>query len=502
MKSFSTGLKQCDVLDLIVTSVALWLFSQSLTSPVLALPDANTIEFNNCTLSLPGTIHTTRAQCGWLEVAEDPEHPDGNTISLHVALATAVSRTPEADPLFVFAGGPGGAASEFYVMLQPVLEKIRKTRDIVLIDQRGTGQSSPMKCPLDETESLDAGIDLEVVAQHTRDCLTNLKGDPRFYTTTIAMADYDLVRQAMGYEQINLFGVSYGTRAAQVYLRHYAGHVRSIILDSVVPMQLNLGQEHAQMLDRAVAEVFRACEREQQCHDLYAEGIKGLDALFRQLRQQPREISFTHPATGIEETIVVTSDILAVAIRFLSYSSETQAILPLLIHEAVTKNNLERLTIQAMLIVGDLNEQISRGMELSVICSEDYPYLSFEQDNSSTILGDTFLSVLKTTCEIWPRGKVTAQFHEPVKSDVPVLLLTGNRDPVTPPSYAQQTALHFSNSLVLTAEGLGHGVTSNYCMREIAADFMEQGSTKNIDTTCVAAIKPAPFFTTILGPGP
>ena len=199
---------------------------------------------------------------------------------------------------------------------------------------------------------------------------------------------------------------------------------------------------------------------------------------------------------------MVTSDVLAMAIRFLSYGSETQAVLPLLIHDAVTTNNLEPLTVQALLIMRALNEQISRGMELSVICSEDYPYMSFEQDNSDTILGDTLLSMLRTVCKIWPRGESSARFHDPVISDVPVLMLTGSRDPVTPPSYAEQTAVHFSNSLVLTAEGLGHAVIWNYCMREIAAEFMEQGSTTNIDTSCVEKIKPATFFTSILGPNP
>ncbi len=469
---------------------------------VVALPDSNTIEFDNCLLSMPGTIHTTPARCGWLEVAENPVNPEGDSIKIHVALATAVSRRPNQDPLFLFAGGPGQAASEAYVMLRPVLEKIRKTRDVVLVDQRGTGKSNPLKCPAPELDSLDTNVDLALVAKHTSDCLEGLNGDPRYYTTTIAMQDYDLVRQAMGYKQINLLGISYGTRAAQVYLRHYPDHVRSIILDSVVPMELSLGQEHAEMLDRALEEVFKGCEQDEMCSELYAAEIRGLDKLIHELREQPREITFAQPTTGKQESLTVSADVLAFAIRFLSYSSNTQAVLPLLIHEAVTTGKLERLSSQALIIGDSLSKQISNGMEMSVICSEDFPYMSKALDNTDTLLGNTMIDVIQTQCEIWPRGEATADFHKPVVSNVPTLILTGTRDPVTPASYAESTARHFSNSLVLTANGLGHAVITNKCLREIAAEFIEQGKTSNLDSACVEQIRPAPFFSSILGPSP
>lgn len=474
----------------------------SAVTRVYALPESNTIEFSNCTLTLPGTTRTTAARCGRLEVAENPDDPEGNRIKLRVALAPAVSRAPKPDPLFVFAGGPGQAASEAYVTLQPILEKIRKERDIVLIDQRGTGRSNPMKCPIEDVESLDSSLDLEYVAEQTSLCLEQVDGDPLYYTSTIAMHDYELVRRAMGYEKINLYGGSYGTRTAQVYLRLYPEKVRSIILDSVVPMELILGTEHAQMLDRSVAATFRDCNEDEYCKEKYSEGLDGLDELLQSLRGQPREITFTHPATGKQESLTVTAEVLAVAIRFLSYSSETQAVLPLLIHEAVTTGKLDRLASQAWIVMGGLQEQLSHGMELSVLCSEDYPYMPAQWDDTNTILGDAFISMIKASCEIWPHNAAGPEFHEPVISDVPVLMLTGTRDPVTPPSYAEQTATHFSNSLVLTAEGLGHSVISNRCLREIAAQFIELGSIQGLDTNCVAKIRPAPFFTSILGPNP
>ena len=484
------------------TALAVCMLVNTYGNVANALPDSNTIAFKNCSLTLPGTVQTAPARCGWLEVAENPAAPNGRKIRLHVALAPAVSRSPKPDPLFFFAGGPGQAAAEAYVMIRPILEKIRRDRDIVLIDQRGTGQSNPLKCPVEEDDTLETTVDLDLVEKRARECLKQLDGDPRYYTTTIAMQDYDKVRRAMGYDKINLLGISYGTRAAQVYLRQFPQHVRSVILDSVVPMELILGTEHARMLDRSVAATFDDCERDKQCKALFADARSGLKDLFTHLREQPRKILFTHPLTGKQESLTVTADILAAAIRFLSYSSETQAVLPLLVHEAASTGNLNRLTSQAMLIMGGLAEQISHGMELSVICSEDYPFMSGEQHDEDTILGSTFLAAMRTECAVWPKAEPVPGFHKPVTSDVPVLLLTGTRDPVTPPSYAQQTASHFPNSLVLIGNGLGHSVITNYCMREVATQFIEQGTTHDLDTKCVADIKPAPFFTSILGPNP
>ena len=172
-------------------------------------------------------------------------------------------------------------------MLRPVLDKIRKKRDIVMIDQRGTGQSNKLHCASEAEEDLNTEIDLEFIARETRKCLASLDADPRLYTTAIAMRDYDLVRRAMGYDSINVMGVSYGTRAAQVYLRQFPDAVRTVTLDSVIPMQLALGQEHARMLDKAVAEVFEDCRADETCNELYPGHENELNALLATLRESP-----------------------------------------------------------------------------------------------------------------------------------------------------------------------------------------------------------------------
>jgi pimeloyl-ACP methyl ester carboxylesterase len=467
-----------------------------------AVPQENSIEFSNCMLSLPGSPATARAECGFIEVPENPDEPDGRKIPIHVALARATSTETAPDPVFFFAGGPGQAASETWVMIRGTLDKIRKKRDIVMIDQRGTGQSNKLECLPDEAEDLNAELDLERLADQTRRCLEQLDADPRYYTTTIAMGDYDRVRQAMGYDRINLMGVSYGTRAAQVYLREYPEAVRSVVLDSVVPMQLALGQEHAAMLDLAVEKVFADCRADPACTDRFGGTLEELNALVADLRAEPHWVTIIDPTTGQNREIRMTAETLAVAIRFLSYSSETQATLPLLVHEALDSGALERLAAQAVLVMSGMTEMIARGMELSVMCSEDFPFMDTNADNSDTLLGDIFLTAVAAQCDVWPRGKVPDAYHEPVVSDVPVLLMSGERDPVTPPRYAARAAETFSNSLNLVARGQSHSVMRHVCLKELTTEFIERGSIEDLDVSCIDEIQPAPFFTSLLGPDP
>jgi pimeloyl-ACP methyl ester carboxylesterase len=316
------------------------------------------------------------------------------------------------------------------------------------------------------------------------------------------MGDYNRVREAIGYDRINIMGVSYGTRSAQVYLRQYPETVRTVTLDSVVPMQLALGQEHAAMLDRSVEKVFEDCQQDETCNSLFPRHAEELNALFMQLRDEPRQITIINPVSGEPQEMRLTADTLGVAIRFLSYASETQALIPLLVHDALTTSDLSRLASQAILVMTGLSEMLAKGMELSVMCSEDYPFIDFSADYSDTLMGNILLDIIGLQCKVWPHGEVPEGFHKPVVSDLPVLLMSGERDPVTPPHYAAQTAETFPNSLNLVARGQAHSVMRTICLRDITTDFIAKGSIEDLDITCVENIQPAPFFTSLLGPDP
>jgi pimeloyl-ACP methyl ester carboxylesterase len=193
---------------------------------------------------------------------------------------------------------------------------------------------------------------------------------------------------------------------------------------------------------------------------------------------------------------------LAVAIRFLNYSSASQAMVPLLAHEALTTGRLERLAAQAMLVMGGLAETLSRGMELSVLCSEDHRFMGPPPDEENTLLGGVMRQVMDVQCGLWPKGEVADDFHEPVRWDGPVLLMSGERDPVTPPAYAAQAAETFPRSANLVAPGLGHMVVKHRCLRDVVADFIAEPDVSALETACVDEIEASPFFTTLLGPEP
>jgi hypothetical protein len=285
-------------------------------------------------------------------------------------------------------------------------------------------------------------------------------------------------------------------------MKMFPDTVRTATLDSVIPMQLALGQEHAPMLDRAVQEVLNYCRSDKSCNDLFSPNEQDLRDLINSLREQPRQISIINPTTGEPMDIMFSADTMAVAVRFLSYSSESQAVLPLLIHEALTTGDLSRIASQAILVLSGLNEMLARGMELSVMCAEDVPFIDFEDDQSETIIGGIFLDVVRTSCEVWPAGQAPEGFHDPVVTDIPVLLVSGQRDPVTPPHYAAQAAETFSNHINLVAKGQSHSVLRNSCLRDIATEFVKAGVTEGVDTSCVDNIEPSPFFTSLLGPNP
>jgi len=464
------------------------------------------LEMKTCQLTLPGTPLTAAAECGWFEVAENPAQPEGRKIKLRVARVPAQERHVEPDPLILFAGGPGQAASEAWLIVAPALKKVNKNRDILLIDQRGTGQSNALRCPqLGLTESL--AEDWDQLKKHTQECLSSLHGDPRFYTTTIAMQDYDKVRAALGYEKLNLFGVSYGTRAAQVYLRLFPDHVRTVVLDSVTPQDLALGTEHAQKLDQALQRILGACEKDKDCNTAYPQVTQDLHSLIETLNHSPVRITVDHPLTGQPVSLTFDRQVLASAIRFLTYSAATQALLPLLIHEAATTGHYQRLASQLLITAGSMTNSIAQGMELSVVCSEDFPLFpkqpgEGDAPDPGSLMGEDMLQATRIQCGIWPRGEVPADFHRPVVSDKPALLLSGELDPVTPPEYAERVKAHFSHSLHLTARGQGHSVSSSACVGRVISDFVIAGDYDKLDTSCLEQMMPSPWFMSLTGPNP
>lgn len=473
------------------------------STAVFAQPAGNDsgLDLETCELTVPGTPLSTVAECGWLEMAENPDEPEGRKIQVRIARVPARGRNTEPDPLIFFAGGPGQAATESWPIVGGALSKLSENRDILLVDQRGTGQSNALKCPqIELAEAL--ALDWDELGRTTQECLDSLDADPRFYTTTIAMYDVDAAREALGYETVNLFGGSYGTRAAQVYLRLFPERVRTVVLDGVVPQTLALGTEHAKKLDQSIFRVLAACDEDPLCAEAFPDSAGKLALLMQTLDENPVDITVEHPTTGEPFPLTFDREVLSTSLRFLTYSSDTQAMLPLLIHEAFVDQRFDRLASQMLIAATGLQQSISQGMEMSVMCAEDYPLYPAEPAPNNYLMGDMMEKAVSIQCGIWPRGPVPENFHEPVGGEIPVLLLSGELDPVTPPEYADQVAVHFPNSRHLVAPGQGHIATTRGCIGNIVSEFITEGNADDLETDCISNLQSTPFFISLTGPTP
>lgn len=453
------------------------------------------MDLQPCSLVV-GKETQVNAQCGTLSVPENPQDPQGRRIALHVVVVPAVKRTPERDALFLLAGGPGQSAVEAFPALLGFFFNIRQGRDIVLVDQRGTGKSNPLRCLTDVDESLNED---EMLAK-LKACPATLDADLRYYTTEIAMADLDAVRAALGYETINLYGASYGTRAALTYLRMYPERVRSIILDAVVDPSFILLLDSARDGQSALDQFFSRCQTDPACNETFPTLKSDFDTLLVRLEQSPAEVSIRHPVTALPLELTLTRPMLLNLVFNILYSPELSATLPLTLRTAYEDGNYAPLVSLAYMMDAGLYD----GMFYAVTCSEDAPLIQPDEAarlGAGTLFGDRtadFLSV----CASWPRGQVSADFRAPVRSDVPVLVFSGEADPITPPRHAERALAGLTNSLHLVFDAMGHGNISNRCSMGIMESFINSASVTGLDVACVAGVRPAPFFVNFNGPRP
>lgn len=463
-----------------------------------------TIELQDCRISGGPGYPGIKARCGILLRPLDPKDPNSPHIDLHVAVVPALSLEPEPDAFVPIAGGPGQASSEFYAAQAGAFEKIRRTRDIVLLDQRGTGQSAPLDCAFDEDIVL-ADISTEQTLAATRDCLAALPHDPRYFTTSVAVTDLDALRTALGYSQFNLYGVSYGTRVAQHFVRRYPRAVRSVILDGVVPPQRILGPDIAIEAQRALDAIFDRCAEQQACRDHFPDLRAAFRSMFERLGRAEASVELQHPRSGHPRTLAIGQSEVAAAVRLLSYHPNTIALLPLLLQSAAD-GNLAPLAAQYLMTTDAIGESLRLGMHNAVMCTEDVPNfgdVNIDTDAlARTYIGPVMVETLTAICEIWPAGVLDDDLDQPLDTDLPVLLLSGDADPITPPSYAVEAAVDLRNAAHLIGRGQGHGLAPRGCVPDIIGDFVARASVADLDTACLDRQFAMPFFLDFSGPAP
>lgn len=424
-------------------------------------------------------------QCGEVQRALDPAHPDGKKIAIHYVVLPSKDRNKLNDAVFLLAGGPGQSAINVASFGDTILGKLNRRRDLVFVDQRGTGKSASLSCT--ELEMSEKILDKAAAIAETLACKDKLQklphGDLRFYGTNIAVQDLEAVRLAQNYSAINLVGASYGTRVGLEYLRQFPTSVRRLIIDGVVPPDLNLlGSDAKQALEG----LFADCKSNARCNQAYPD----LEADWKQLMQSgSRNASFIHPRLGKEISIPITNeDIVSMVFKGL-YAPTVTSVLPHAITQA-KQGKLAPLVNLSGTFAQRSPMAMNMGMHFTVWCTEAYarPRAAAKQDEFTALMGEMYDKI----CSAWPRGTVPAEFFTIPKSPAPVLLLSGGIDPVTPTRNGEQVAQALGNKARhISIANAGHGLLMQGCVREVVTQFIsvkEDAAALEVDAKCVRQI--------------
>ena len=444
------------------------------------------------------------AYCGTLKVFENRDTKQGRQIDLNIVVLPALRSDAQPDPLFFLAGGPGQGAAKLAKVVRTMFASMQRDRDIVLVDQRGTGKSHPLECLNDDDDGLKTlGITEQRTLDRLKECQSKYDADLTQYTTTIAMDDLDDVRAFLGYDKINIYGGSYGTRAGLVYMRQHGDRVRAAILDGVAPTNMGLPRFFPRDSQRAFELLARDCAADAGCNAAYPNLLERTRALLERLKKDPPLVRVTHPRTAESAEVRIEPRLVANVIVTALYSPTVTALVPAIVAAA------ERNDFQSMLALAGINgsdePNMSIGMQLSVICAEDAPRNTAEDlknGAASTLFGDYIMNIQQRGCEFWPRGKVDASYYEPVTSSIPALVMSGEVDPVTPPEWGEAVAKTLSNSTHLVMPGTGHTPGGTGCGQRVMKSFIDRGSVDGIDTACVERVRRPGFFVTPAGPDP
>ena len=464
-------------------------------------------EPNACPFTLgAGQVEGETVTCGFVVVPEEYTRPDGRTIRLAVAVFKARTNNPEPAPLVWLAGGPGGHGLDGVApqVSGRVAETLLAHRDLVIFDQRGAGYSQPSLACREVTEAKYAALSqplspadeangLRAAALRCRDRLRGERISPAAYSSAASAADVDAIRRALGYEQINLYGVSYGSRLALTVMRDFPGILRSVVLDAVVPLQANFYVDMFASAQRAVDLLFRRCAADPACSTAYPELESVFYALVARLNQSPARLQIRHARTGQLHDFVVTGTRFAAGIFEALYRSGLIPTLPWTIYRA-RAGDFEpfALTVRDALFI----DGVSHGMHYSVQCSEEVRFAGAAEiaaagravrpEIAAALGGGAGEPALLAICAAWDARPAAPVENEPVRGDVPTLLLSGEYDPITPPAYAELAARTLTRAFAFTLPGAGHGAASGGdCPIAVIVAFLRE-PTAQPNAACIA----------------
>lgn len=439
--------------------------------------------------------------CGTLEVWEDREAKAGRKIDLQVIVVPAHTAEPEPDPVVPIAGGPGEGITGAAPFVPSGFPEVVAHRDVLLLDQRGTGKSNGLFCAFGITpENPQPAYDAMFPLDGVKACRAELeqRADLTKYLTTIAVEDLEEVRRWLGFGRLNLIGGSYGTRFVQEFLRRHPESVRTAVLQGLAGMDQRMPLDHARDGQRSLDMVLLLCEEDPPCREAFPDLRRELWAVLDRLDQAPGSAALDNPLTGEEVTLSVGRGMFAESLRSLLYSPVGAAELPFLVHRVYEGDLVPffKTTVPWRVFV---ELEIANGLYLSITCSEDVAW--FTEDDArvhdrGSALGDLRTAAQLGACSVWPATDIPADFRQPVATDLPVLILDGELDPVTPPRFARDAVKHMPNALLVVIPSGHHGwdgLTNEDCVDGLLQQFLERGTTEGLDPSCVATMQRPPF---------
>lgn len=435
------------------------------------------------------------ARCGTYWTLENREQPDGRRIPVDVVVIPARSANPRPDPVFFAYGGPGQTATQGAADWAD--SPMRRDRDIVLVDQRGTSPAHSLDCRLSGSPENPQGY-LDPVHNRAlfRRCREELeaKADLTRYVTSDYVEDLDEVRRALGYEQINIQGGSYGSRVVLVYLRMYPRHVRTAFMTGLYPFALRSPLYHARDSQATLDSILGLCARETACARAFPDVRREFDETMERLRRQPARVTVTNPATGRPVELTMNANAFAEGVRVMMYNWNRSRRLPLLLHRAHGGDYVPFATMALQSNAG-LRGGIRFGLNVSVVCNEDVTRISDDDiaaETRGTFYGDLRARTQKAVCAEWPRRELPPGYTDPVASDVPALLVSGAYDPATAARWGHEAVRTLSNGLHLVLPG-AH-TAGSACVDRIRQEFLDRATVEGLDTSCVNEMPLAPFI--------
>ena len=432
---------------------------------------------------------------GLYRVFEDREHLTGKLLELELVVLLATGPDPAPDPIFMIAGGPGQAASTTW--RGALRSPLRERRDLVFVDQRGTNGNHALRCKVSgSSDDLQGYLDPLFDPEAFRECMRDLSqhADLSLYSTNIAADDLDEVREALGYEKINLQGGSYGTRASLVYMRRHPDRVRTAILNGVAPIAFTNPLFHAQAAQLGLQRILEECAADPVANAAFPNLGEEIQEILANLRREPVTVPIRHPVSGDPVELRMTRDAFAEALRVMMYYTPTNRQVPLMVHRA-REGDFTPFAELALRSNRGIRDQLALGMLLSVTCSEDVARIDEESvvaATTGTFLGDVRVRAQMAVCEFWPHSDVGDDYGDPVTSEAPVLVLSGTHDPVTPPIWGTEAASHMPNSRHLIVPG-AHGVAGSACLQGIILEFLESGTVEGLDASCIEKMRMPAF---------